>query len=253
MINTATVFALSAQGAPWVAAYRDQQTHPQWQPGYALPNLAGATFQQLVARPDMSSVSPTHAIGLTTGGQAVEVASAQGTGTGAGNWRVGAGVLGQASGLPAFARILVISGDAAGNFHVIGLGTDGSVWDVDQYTAKTAVPQWTKASQLIAPAGTLSSSSKIDCYLGSGLSLNLVAWQGSQLTAFAQYTTSWRATATVIPTSGVTAEWHLAANCSGTAGTDFILGVAGTGLVYELAYLNAHGAWEAGAQVPINL
>jgi len=251
IVNTATVFALSNLGAPWVAAYRDQQAQPQWQRGYALPNPTGATFKQLAARPDTSDLGPTHAIGLTTGGQAVEVATARGRGTGAGNWSPGAGVLGQASGLPAFVQLLAISGDNAGNFHVIGLGADGSVWDIDQYTANAAAPKWTKVSQLIAPAGTCSTG-KIGCYVGSGLSLNLVAWQGSRLTVFACFTASWSTTTTVIPTSGIASEWHLAANCKGSVGTEFILGVAGTGLVYELAYLNSHGAWEAGAQVPIN-
>lgn len=251
MMNTATVFAVSSQGAPFVALQRDQQSPPQWQPGYALPNPTGATFQQLLARPDMSDASPTHAIGLSTKGVAFEVASAKGPGTGPANWIPGAGQLGKASGLPAFSQLLAISSDAAGNFHVIGLGTDGSVWDIDQYSATAKTPQWSKNSLLIAPAGTISSS-KIDCYLGTGLSLNLVAWNNNQLTTFAQYSTSWGPAALPIPTCGVSMEWHLVANCLGKPGTDFILGVAGTGLVYELAYLNSSGAWEAGAQVPIN-
>jgi hypothetical protein len=81
-----------------------------------------------------------HAVGLTSDGKASEVAAAKGPGVGSANWSKWTGILGSANGLPEFSQLVLVSGDGAGNFHVIGLGTDGSVWDIDQYSTRSVMP-----------------------------------------------------------------------------------------------------------------
>lgn len=252
LINTPTFFAVSFMNAPWVAAYRDQSQ--VWQPGYALPGPAGLSYQALSARPDLSDAATTHAIGLTLDGKACEVATAAGPGTGLKNWTQGKGILGQAAGLPAFTQLLLVSGDAASNFHVIGLGADGSVWDIDQFAARATTPAWSGQSTLIAAAGTVRGS-KIDFYLSSsaaGFSINLLAWAGSTLTIFATFGTVWARSAATIPTSGASLHWHVVNNLANPSGNSlFILGLSGAGLAYELAYAN-NGIWTAGTTIPIS-
>jgi hypothetical protein len=252
LINTPTFFAVSFMNAPWVAAYRDQSQ--VWQKGYPLPGPAGLSYQAIAARPDTSDAGTTHAIGLTADGKACEVATAAGRGTGSGNWTQGKGILGQATGLPAFTQLVLISGDAANNFHVIGLGTDGSVWDIDQFATQAATPAWSGRSTLIAAAGTISNS-KIDFFLSSsatGFSINLLAWAGSTLKIFATYGTSWTTGTATIPTSGASLHWHVVNNLADPGSNSvFILGLSGAGLAYELAYCN-NGTWTAGPRIPIS-
>lgn len=252
LINTATFFAVSSAQAPWVAAYRDQSQ--VWQPGYALPGPDGLTYTSLAARPDRSSAGTTHAIGLTTDGKASEVATASGPGTGIGNWTQGKGVLGSTTGLPSFTQLLLVSGDAKNNFHVIGLGTDGSVWDIDQYAATAALPGWSGVSTRISAAGAIGSG-KIDFFLSGApgdFAINLVAWAGSTLITFATFASSWSPVSVTIPTRGVSPHWQIVNNLVDTTSNGiFLLGLSGAGLLYELAYCK-NGTWTAGPATPIS-
>lgn len=254
LLNTVTVFAVSSAKAAWVAAYRNQSQPQQWQAGYALPGPVGVTYQSLAARPDLSNAGTTHAIGLTTDGKACEAATAGGPGTGASNWTTGKGILGQTTGLPAFAQLLLVSGDAQNNFHVIGLGTDGSVWDIDQYSATAATPAWSGNSTQIVAAGTIGNS-KIDFFLSGApgsFSINLVAWTNSTLVTFAIYASSWTTASVTIPTCGASRHWQIVSNLKDTASNGiFILGLSGVGLLYELAYCK-NGTWTAGPLTPIS-
>lgn len=252
LLNTTTILALSSKNIPWVAAYRDQKQ--VWQPGYGLPSSIVSNFQSVAARPDLSSAGTVHAIGLTSDGSACEVSIASGSGTGSGNWKAGKGVLGSTTGLPTFAQLLLVSGDAAMNFHVIGLGIDGSVWDIDTYSAGTATPQWSgKSTRILAPGSV--SDSKIDFFLSGApgsFTINLVAWAGSTLSVLASFGTAWALSTATIPTSGFSARWQIINNLADTTSSGiFILGLSGLGLVYELAY-SKDGTWTAGSTKPIS-
>lgn len=252
LLNTTTILALSSKNIPWVAAYRDQKQ--VWQPGYGLPSSIVSNFQSVAARPDLSSAGTVHAIGLTSDGSACEVSIASGSGTGSGNWKAGKGVLGSTTGLPTFAQLLLVSGDAAMNFHVIGLGIDGSVWDIDTYSAGTATPQWSgKSTRILAPSSV--SDSKIDFFLSGApgsFTINLVAWAGSTLSVLASFGTAWALSTATIPTSGFSARWQIINNLADTTSSGiFILGLSGLGLVYELAY-SKDGTWTAGSTKPIS-
>jgi len=250
LINTPTVFALSYAKTPWVAAYRSLGV-VGWNSGYALPMPKPFTLQWLGARPDVGDAGATHAIGLTTDGKACEVAIASGPGTGSSNWTVGKGTLGLATGLPAFTQLLLVSGDAQGNFHVIGLGADGSVWDIDQYSpARTnpeTSPKWSGISTRIAAAGSVTAG-KIDFYFSGAI--NVVTWSGSGLKVLATYTTGWVPSTVAIPTSGGSLDWQVVNNMAGGAAC-FILGLGVAGLAYELAYYG-NGKWSTGSKDPIS-
>ena len=252
LLNTATFFAVTSTQAPWVAGYRDQSQ--VWQPGYALPGAGGLSFQFLAARPDRSNAGTTHAIGLTTDGKACEVATAVGSGTGVGNWTAGKGRLGSATGLPAFTQLLLVTADSSQNFHVIGLGSDGSVWDIDRYAAGAVTPQWSGQSTRIVAPGSVSGS-KIDFFLSgtpTSFTINLVAWTNSTLVVFATFATIWVPASVTIPTSGASRHWQIINNLVDTASNGiFILGLSGAGLLYELAYCK-NGTWTAGTQTPIS-
>lgn len=253
VLNTATVFAAAAtDNAPWVALYRDQSTPPQWQPGFALPNPTHSEFQFVAACPDLSDAGTTHVIGLTTGGRACEVATTSGRGTGPTDqqWTGGFGFLGNASGLPAFSQLVLISGDAAQNLHVLGHGLDGSVWDIAQYSLAPVNGGWKNHSTLIY-AGGQKNLRKIACFLTPALTLNLVGSALGQLWQLATYDVAWKSDVIPLPLRGTCTDWHLAPNPVVQTGTDaFIIGLGGTGLVYEmLVYQN--GAWAAGAPGPI--
>lgn len=247
-LNTATAFAIAnTTSAPWVALYRDQQAQPQWQPGFALPNPTSAKFRSLSARSDLSDAGTTHVIGLTIDGHACEVATTSGSGTGptTQKWSSGAGILGDKSALPALKQLVLVTADAAGTFHVIGLGTDNSVWDVDQFTANAAAPAWTQKSTCIVAAGQFSAD-KIDCYFTSALTIQLLASSSGALFQLASYSSQWTAQPSKIPTLGACADWHVAPNpTTGTDAEAFILGVANTGLVYEVADYG-NGQWTQG-------
>lgn len=252
LLNTTTILALSSKNIPWVAAYRDQKQ--VWQPGYGLPSSIVSNFQSIAARPDLSSAGTVHAIGLTSDGNACEVSTASGSGTGSGNWTAGEGLLGSTTGLPTFAQLLLVTGDAAMNFHVIGLGTDNSVWDIDTYSAGSATPQWSgKSTCIVAPSSV--SDSKIDFFLSGApgsFTINLVAWAGSTLSVLASFDTAWAASTATIPTSGFSARWQIINNLADTSSTGiFILGLGSVGLVYELAYCK-DGTWSAGTKTPLN-
>ncbi len=246
-LNTATVFAVANPlYAPWIALYRDQETHPQWQPGLALPNPTSSKFASLCARPDMSDAGTTHVIGLTRDGNACEVATTSGSGTGpTQTWTKGVGFLGDKSVLPALKQLVLVTADAAGNFHVIGLGTDNSVWDVDQFTANAATPAWSHTSACIVEAGQFTAD-KIDCYFSSAFTILLLASSGGLLFQLATYSNEWTANPSRIPSLGACADWHVAPNPTTGTGTEaFILGVASTGLVYEVADYGG-GKWTQG-------
>ena len=253
-INTVTVFAVSPTGAPYVAAYQDASQ--AWQSGYPLPKPDATALRSFAARPDLSDAGTTHAIGLTTTGEAYEIATAQGPGIGVANWSAGKGRLGSASGLPVFNQLLLISGDNNQVFHVIGLGSDGSVWDVDTYSISAST--WSGTSTTIAASGSITEGT-IDFYLSTTAAgetaINLLAWAGSSLTCFATFVTGWTASTTTVPTAGVSSKWQVidnsAAAMDGDYGDVFIIGLSGVGLVYELSYFHA-GTWTAGAPTPIN-
>ena len=252
LLNTTTILAISSGNVPCVAAYRDEKQ--VWQPGYPLISPIISVFQSVAARPDLSSAGTAHAIGLTGGGHACEVATASGSGTGKSNWKAGHGYLGSKTGLPSFAQLLLVSGDAAMNFHVIGLGTDGSVWDIDTYSAGSATPQWSgKSTRILAPGSV--SDSKIDFFLSGApgsFTINLVAWAGSTLSVLASFGTAWALSTATIPTSGFSARWQIINNLADTTSSGiFILGLSGLGLVYELAY-SKDGTWTAGSTKPIS-
>lgn len=258
LLNTSTVFAVTSAQAPCVAAQRSQQADNAWRGGYALPLPATGrtTYQWLGARPDVSDRGVTHAIGLTSAGQACEVATSAGSGTGPGNWLAGHGLLGNAGGLPVFTRLLLVSGDAKGAFHVIGVASDGSVWDIDQYQTSGA-GGWTGRSQLIAPSGIVrGAGNKIECYLttdADGVVLNLVCQTMSTLVCFAKNSAgAWVPQNFGIPVLGGCSEWQIVTNLTAGAGPEvFILGLRGWGPVYQLASFS-QGAWRAGPPAPIS-
>ncbi|HLP26427.1 MAG TPA: hypothetical protein VK477_12165, partial [Acidobacteriota bacterium] len=230
-----------------VALYRDQQAHPQWQPGFALPNPTSSKFASLGARSDLSDAGTTHVIGLTRDGNACEVATTSGPGAGptAQTWTKGAGFLGDKSVLPMLKQLVLVTADAAGNFHVIGLGTDNSIWDVDQFTANAPQPAWSHQSTCIVAPGQFAAD-KIDCYFSSALEILLLASSGGALFQLASYSNEWTAQPSRISTLGACADWHIASNPTTGTGTEaFILGAANTGLVYEVADY-ANGKWTQG-------
>jgi hypothetical protein len=252
LLNTTTILAISSGNVPCVAAYRDEKQ--VWQPGYPLISPIISVFQSVAARPDLSSAGTVHAIGLTGGGHACEVATASGSGTGKSNWKAGHGYLGSKTGLPSFAQLLLVSGDAAMNFHVIGLGTDGSVWDIDTYSAGADTPKWSGTSTRIFAEKTIAGS-KIDFFLSGApgsFTINLVAWAGSTLKIVACFDQAWTTSNAEIPVSGTSAHWHIVNNLADTTSSGiFILGLSGLGLIYELAY-SKDGTWTAGSTKPIS-
>lgn len=243
-LNTSTAFAVAAGSlAPWAAIYRDNVSKG-WKDGFALPNHTAAKFTSLRACPDMSGAGTVHVIGITSAGSICETATVSGGGCGPSQtWVAGSGNLGQSSGLPAFQQVVLVSGDGNGNFHAIGLGTDGSIWDVDQFTPSTSA--WSRKSTCIVAARQFTGD-KIACYLSSTKSLLLVGSTAGSLSQLASYAGSWTAVTTPIPAFGLVTNWHLVPNpVTGTNTDAFILGVANTGLVYEVADYQA-GKWVKG-------
>ncbi|WP_221030521.1 hypothetical protein [Actomonas aquatica] len=258
IINTGTCFAVSSSGAPWVAAYQAQDTQGTWTPGYALPSPQSVELTSLQARPDMSDDATTHAIGLTTDGQPFEVAYAAGRGTGVGNWKPGQGYLGQPVGLPVFQQLVLVSSDAKNLFHVIGLGKDGSLWDVDQFTATAAQPSWLGQSTQILPAGTIHNSSiqvHTTSTTASYITLDVIAWVENVLTIVARFTSNWTPLSQKIPTSGLALEWRVVENMAHFLNlgspASMILGIGGLGFIHELAY-HSGGTWTEASSSPIN-
>ena len=255
LINTNTVFAIASTGAPWVAAYQDYQQ--QWQVGYALPSSVTDSFKSIGARPDMSDAGTTHAIGLTAAGAAVEIATASGPGDTAAIWTKGHGALGKSTAqMPAFTQLHLVTADSVGTFHVIGLGSDGSVWDIDQFTALATSPDspaWTGNSTKILAAGSITQPG-IDVYYDG--SINIVGYSHSALAILATFvSTAWGTSTTAIPTCGSSLNWKIVNNTAYAFATQkcgtFILGLSGVGILYELAYFDGT-TWTAGAQTPIS-
>ena len=253
LINTSTVFAVASDGGAWVATYRSQDAQPVWKPGYQLPQPTTSIFQSLAARPDLSDAGTTHAIALAGSGVAYEVATAKGPGVGVNNWTAGAGALGGGATLPTFSQLVLVSGDCNSTFHVIGLGTDGSVWDIDQFAVKGSTLGWSKKSKNIVPAGTITVG-PIDFYLSNpagSIVINLVKAVTGGLQVFAQFSqTGWNSASISIATSGGSTSWRLINNL--VAGTGVLaLGLGSTGFAYELAYFDGN-TWTAGSRSPIS-
>jgi hypothetical protein len=246
------VFAVNTNGQAWVAAYQDGSN--AWHPGFALPNQCGNTYQSISARPDLSSDGINHAIGLTTEGLACELALQDCTNRnyGAATWAPGAGALGSPTGLPSFTQLMLITGDDANVFHVIGLGSDGSVWDVDQYNIATS--GWSHASVNVVGAG--SGYSRISFYLDvvdSALTICLVGSSSGALTSFASYDSSngWVTDSPVaIPVTQSPRHWIIIPNTPAGESSYLVMDLNSAGKMVVSAWCSG-GVWNEGSTTPI--
>jgi hypothetical protein len=255
--NSSEVFAISnVDYSAWVAAYHNEG-EVGWNPGFVLPGGKVSNFMWVGARPDLSEKAVVHAIGLNLRGNPYEIAVQSGSGVGSQTWSAGVGELGDQE--RPYSLLLLITGDSQQTFHVIGMGQDGSVWDVDQYSATASTPAWSKKSVQIAPSGTISTHNPIfDYVLDQKANVYLITQEATpkgemQLVQFASLVgDSWKQTSSVIPASRTTSYWSVVTNLAAGTSTSspspsFILGLSHTtGHIYELAYTADGVNWTKG-------